>query len=270
MTRYRIQMRVDDTKPLLREDRHMSHRIQLRDCTLYFKDGLAGTGAVNEPTNAPVADADSFAIGSVALNTVDTDLVPIGARFTVAGETDATQVHVVTERTPADAGPTTEITFSPALGAGTYAKTAALAFQAQELEVKLGDGEAKWSKAREMKYDLDRDRLDSVRQGKDIPMDLDINATWEHVRTGTGEQITPTDALDRVGGASEWVSSSADLCEPYAVDVVIVHAPECAGAQKETYLFPDFRYEKEAFDIKNASIQTNGKCNVVEPTITRG
>ena len=77
MTRHRIQMRVDDTKPLLREDRHMSHRIQLRGCTLYFKDGLAGTGAVNEPTNAPVADADSFAIGSVALNTVDTDLVPI-------------------------------------------------------------------------------------------------------------------------------------------------------------------------------------------------
>ena len=142
----------------------MSHRIQLRDCTLYLLDGLAGAAAVNEPTTAPVADATTFAIDSVVLNTLVTDKVPVGARFTIAGETDATAIHVVTARTPADTGTTTGITFAPALGAGTYTKTAALTFVAQQLEVKLGDGDAKWDKNRQMKYDLDRGLLDrSVR-----------------------------------------------------------------------------------------------------------
>ena len=138
-----------------------------------------------------------------------------------------------------------------------------------QVEVKLGDGEAKWTKSRDMKYDKDRGRLDSVRQGDDIPLEFEMNATWEHVRTGTDEAITPTDALDQVGGAAAWVSTGS-ACEPYAVDVMIVHAPDCASAQTETYLFPDFRYEKEAFDIKNASIAMSGKCDVTEPTISRG
>jgi hypothetical protein len=218
---------------------------------------------------APVATDTTMDVASVVLNTADTDLVPVGARFKMAGETAATTVHVVTARTPAAEGPTTAITFAPALGAGTYADGGVLTFQAQELEVKLGDGEAKWSKKREIVYDMDRDRLDTVRQGKDVPLDFEMSATWEHVRTGTGEQITPTDALDGVGGASEWVSTGSE-CEPRAVDVAIVHEPECGAAQKETYLFPDFRYEDESFDIKNASIAIKGKCNVVEPTITRG
>lgn len=224
---------------------------------------LGGAGAV------PVVTDTVMDVASVVLNAAVPALVPVGARFTVAGETDADTVHVVTARTPASTGPTTQIVFSPALGAGTYASGAVLTFQPQELEVKLGDGEAKWSKSREIKYDLDRDRLDTVRQGKDIPLDFDLNATWEHVRTGTDESVTPTDAMDQVGGAAEWVSTGS-ACAMYAIDVKIVHEPECGTAEKETYLFPEYRYEKESFDIKNASIATSGKCLVTEPTITRG
>ena len=171
-------------------------------------------------------------------------------------------------RTPSS-GATTSITFSVVLAAGV-ANEAVITFLPQQLEVKLGDGEAKWDKNRQMKYDLDRGLLDTVRQGDDVPLDLNISATWEHIRTGTGEVVTPTDALDNVGGAVEWVTSSTDLCEPYAVDAMIVHEPKCGAAQKETYLFPDFRYEKESFDLKNASIAVSGKCNCTAPTITRG
>jgi hypothetical protein len=350
----------------------MSHRIQLRDCTLYFKDGLSGTGLSAKKTNekqsvvldagvsagtftltystqetsdipfnataaqvksaleglaaigednvsvtgsakswvvefigalghahiadmtgdgtnltgetktvtitetvlggagtAPAENDVNMDVASVVLNTDDTDLIPVGARFTIAGETDTETVHIVTARTPASAGPTTNIVFSPALGAGSYGTGATLTFLPQRLEVKLGEGEAKWSKSRTLKYDLDRDRLDTVRQGADVPLDLSITSTWEHVRTGTGEIVTPTDAMDRVGGAAEWVSTGSE-CEPYAIDVEIVHEPECGAAQKETHLFPDYRYEKEDFDIKNATIATSGKCNVTAPTITRG
>ena len=70
-------------------------RIELRDATIYLRDGLSGTGAINEPTTAPVATDTDFDIDTIVLNTTDTDLVPVGARFKVAGETDTTQVHTV-------------------------------------------------------------------------------------------------------------------------------------------------------------------------------
>ena len=113
-------------------------RIDLRNCTIYLKDGLSGTAAINEPSTPPVATDTSFAIDTIVLNTADTDLVPIGARFTVAGETAST-VHTVTTRTPTSTSPTTEITFTPALGAGTYADGGVVTFQPQQIEIKIGE-----------------------------------------------------------------------------------------------------------------------------------
>lgn len=91
-------------------------RIELRDCTIRFKDGLSGTAVIS--ATAPTSGATSMSVDTIVLNTPDTDLIPIGARFTVAGET-ASQTHVVLTRTPTSTSPTTSITFSPALGAGT-------------------------------------------------------------------------------------------------------------------------------------------------------
>ena len=54
-------------------------RIELRDCTIRFKDGLAGTGKLT--TSPPSADATSMAIDTVVLNTADTDQIPVGAAF---------------------------------------------------------------------------------------------------------------------------------------------------------------------------------------------
>jgi hypothetical protein len=103
-------------------------RIELKNAPLYIRDGLSGTGQINEPTTAPVTTDTQFDIDTVVLNTTDVDLVPVGARFTVAGETDTTQEHTVTARTPASSSPTTNIVFSPALGAGTYLNNGAVTF----------------------------------------------------------------------------------------------------------------------------------------------
>jgi hypothetical protein len=165
---------------------------------------------------------------------------------------------------------TTAITFSPALGAGSYATDAAITFQPQQIEVKIGDGDIKYSEADAYTYDKDRGELDTVRKGDDTPMDVSMNFTFEHVKTGTNEVITPTDAVKGVNGAAEWINSSADACEPYAVDVVVEYVPPCGTVGSETILFPDFRSEKRDFDIKGASIAVSGKCNATEPEITRG
>jgi len=243
-------------------------RIQLRDTNIYIQDGLSGTGAINEPTTAPVATDTTFDIDTVVLNTDTTDLIPVGARFTVAGETESTQVHTVTGRTPAS-GTTTAITFTPALGAGTYVDDGAVTFMPQRITIAIGEGDLSWSEAREYIYDLDRDQLDTVRQGQDQPLEIDLAFTFEYVTTESGQAITPVDALKRIGEASEWVSSAADLCEPYAVDIFVVHCVPCGTDEDQDFTFPDFRYESLDYSIQDASISVAGRCNVTDATTTR-
>lgn len=243
-------------------------RIELRHCDIKIRDGLAGTAAING-MGVMAGDTD-LDIETVVLNTDVTTKVPVGARFTVAGETAATTKHTVTARTPTDTGPTTNIVFTPALTAGTYADGGVLTFLPQEITIKIGDGDLKYTETTEYIYDKDRGDLDTVREGDQVPMDVSLNFTYEHITTGTGELIAPMDAIKRRGGAAEWVSSSSDLCEPYAVDLQVIHTPPCGTAQIETTTFPDFRAEKREPSFKDSNISITGKCNAVEPIVTRG
>ena len=244
-------------------------RIELKHTTVRMKDGLNGSAAINEPTTTPVATDTSFDVDTVVLNTGITDLIPVGARFTVAGETTSTTVHTVTARTPADAGPTTNITFSPALGEGTYADGGVLTFLPQQISIKIGDGNLTYSEKNNYDYELDRGEIDSVREGDQVPMEVNLDFVYEFITTGTSEAITPMDALKRRGSAAEWVNSSSDPCEPYAVDIEVEHVPPCGGAQKEITIFPDFRSESRDVDLGEASISVSGKCNATEPIVTR-
>lgn len=170
---------------------------------------------------------------------------------------------------PAAMDVTVNITFTPPLGAGAYVDGAALTFQANQLEIKIGDGNLTYTEHKEYEYQLDRGNLDTVREGNQVPMDVRIECVYEHITTGTGENITPLDALKRKGKASEWVSSADDLCEPYAVDVEIEHNVPCGTNQDEVTLFPDFRHETAEINLKDATISITGKCNAIEPVVTR-
>ncbi len=237
-------------------------RIQLRDTTIYLQDGLAGSAVVGA-TGASIGDT-TCDVASVALNTTETDLVPVGGRFTIDGDTT---VYTVTARTPST-GTTTDLTFTPALVAAAT-PAAAITFLPQRLEIKIGEGDLNFSETREFIYDLDRDQLDSVRQGQDQPMSVDLAFTFEYVTAETDNPPTPVDALKRIGPASEWVSSSSDLCEPYAVDVYVEHCVPCGTDEDQDILLPDFRYENLDFSIQDASISVSGQCNATEATSTR-
>lgn len=241
-------------------------RIQLRDSTIFIRDGLSGAAAVNDAA-ASAGDA-TLAVDAVVLNTTTTDQVPVGARFTVAGET-GTPIHTVTGRTPGS-GTTTDLNITPVLATGGVADDAVITFLPQQIEIKVGEGDITWKESRELLYDLDRDRLDTVRLGKDIPLEIDLNFTFEYVTTESGKAITPYDAIKQRGEASEWVSSSSDLCEPYAVNIFIIRDVACGTDQDEDYLFQDFRQDDLDFSIKDASIGVKGRCNVTEVTSTRG
>lgn len=239
-------------------------RIELRHCTVRIKDGLSGTAAVNN-SGGYTAGATTMAINTVVLNSADTDQVPVGARFTVAGESGS-PVHTVTART---GNPTTSIDFTPALATGGVLDDAVITFTSNQIEVKIGDGNITYTENKEYEYQLDRGNLDAVKEGNQVPMDVTIDFVYEFVRTGTGETTTVVDALKKIGGAAEWVSSDADLCNPYAVDIEVEYTPPCGTADTETTLFPDFRYDSLEYDFSAATISSTGRCNATAPTVTR-
>ena len=163
------------------------------------------------------------------------------------------------------------ITFSPAWGTPTPADNDTITWLPIEVAVKIGDGNLTYTENVEYEYLLDRGSLDTVRQGDAQPMDVNIDFVYEFVTTGTGEAITPVDALKGINGASEFTSSSSDPCEPYAVDIEVDHSPgSCASStQKEVTLFPDFRRDTLEFDLDAATISATGRCKAEAPTITR-
>jgi hypothetical protein len=242
-------------------------RIELRDATIRIKDGLSGSAVIEEATpGATDTDAD---INTVVLNTTDTDLVPVGARFTVNTANNVT-TYTVTARTPADTSPTTNIEFTPAWGANTPSANDVITFLPQQIDVTIGEGNLTWTEAKEYEYLLDRGDLDTVKEGDEQPLEVSLEFVYEHVTTGTSESITPVDAVKGIGGAAEWVSSSDDLCEPYAVDLEVLHCVPCGGDEDERIVLPDFRYESLEYDLGEATISVSGRCNVSDATVTRG
>lgn len=176
----------------------------------------------------------------------------------------------IAETTPGEfVDQVTNVTFSPAWGTPTPAQNDTITFLPVEVEVKIGDGNLTYTENKEYEYELDRGVLDTVREGDEQPMDVTIDFVYEFVTTGTGEAITPVDALKGQGGAAEFISASADPCEPFCVDIEVEHEPDCGATEKEITLFPDFRHDSLEFDLSEATISATGRCNATEPTITR-
>ncbi len=232
-----------------------------------------------EVTGGPGPGTDWVVEFKATLGSTDVAMMTGNGTLLVGGSTTVTITETIKGVTPASTcivahpGATTwKLTFTPALATadGIPADDAVITLLPQYIEIKVGDGDAKYTEGNTYVYDKDRGMLDTVREGDDVPVDVSLSFTFEHVKTGSGEAITPIDALKKENGAVGWYSSSDDQCEPYSVDVVIINDPPCGVAQSENWTFTDFRSEKRDFDIKNASIAVSGKCNAVEPTITRG
>lgn len=238
--------------------------IDLKNVTVYFLDGLSGTAAVNDMSTS--SGDTTISIDTVALNTDITTKVPIGARFTIASETGS-PVHTVTARTNSG-DVTTALTFSTPLAAGV-ADNAVITFLPQKLSIKVGEGNLSYSEKRNMEYKLDRGNLDTVREGDQVPLEITLDMTYEYVTTGTSAVITPVDAMKRIGGAAEWVSSSTDACEPFAIDIQVLSSPPCGTSGEETTTFADFRWESLDYDLKAATISSKGKANTTQAVVER-
>lgn len=138
------------------------------------------------------------------------------------------------------------------------------------IEIKIGEGNLTYAETRNIEYLLDQGRLDLTRDGDQEPVEVSLDFVWEFLRSQIGDLIpTPEEVLKQIGLASVWETTGPE-CEPYAVDVIIEYDPQCVGIETETIELLDFRYESLDYDIRSGSVSCSGKCNITEPTVTRG
>jgi len=137
------------------------------------------------------------------------------------------------------------------------------------IEIKIGEGNVTWSERKNMEYVLDRGNLDLVREGDQEPLELTVDAVWEFLTASGGDDPTPEDFVKQRGEGSTLISTSSDLCEPFAIDIEIAHNPACGTVNNELIVFPEFRYETIDHDLREGTLAFAGRVNAVEPTITR-
>jgi hypothetical protein len=140
-----------------------------------------------------------------------------------------------------------------------------------ELTIKIGDGNLTYSEKRNMEYLLDRGVIDEVREGDDVPMDINFTFNWEYIKGALSTTGSPSveDALKQIGAAANWTSTDSDACRPYAVDIEITYEPNCSSSDKETITLPDFRWESFDHDPRAGQITCAGKCNAKYATTVR-
>lgn len=140
---------------------------------------------------------------------------------------------------------------------------------ANQVEIKVGEGTLTYTESREMEYTLNRGLLDTVREGDEVPMDVSFDLIWEELRSTTSSSVTVEDALKFTGGAASWVSTSADACEPKALDIELHHDPACTTQQLEVITLSDFRWESIDHDVADGTLSVTGRCNAKVATIVR-
>ena len=146
-----------------------------------------------------------------------------------------------------------------------------------QMTLKIGSGNLTWSEKKQYDFILDRGRLDKVRQGDQLPVEVSIDAQYEYVMQPAGNTLGPgstllysvEDFVKKVNSGAALVTAGADACEPYAIKIRITQDQACAGVPTEIVLIPEFRYEKVTHDVRAGTIQLTGKAKVVKATVTR-
>jgi len=246
------------------------------------------------PSTGRVKDA-SIAIGDDNLD-VDqiTGRVPVGTTFTMAGVTGTFTVTATTETT----GDTTNITFTPVLADGNLPvdeavitftpipgavtispplatadgipqAAATVTILGRCLNVKMGDGNLTWDEVTNFEYEMDRGHIDAVVEGDDEPLSVTLDSVYEFVTAVTGSNVpTPEDVLKQRGEASDWISTGADPCELYAVDIEVDYQPPC-NVEHEITTFKEFRWDTIGHELSEATLNFQGRCKNTEPETIR-
>jgi hypothetical protein len=237
-------------------------QIDLKFATITMRDGYSGPNGGGFLVN----HGGGYTAGATTMILdTGTGIMQDGDIFTVAGDT---LEHTITAHSET-ASNTTSITFTPALGSNV-ADNALITNLPHRLEINISEGNCQFTEKRTMQYTLNRGRLDTVREGDEVPMEVKFDFLWEFLRSMSGATVpTPEEALKQIGAASDWVTSDPDTCQPYCIDLVIDYIPLCTTQAEELITMTQFRYEQLDHDPKAGQINCTGKCNVKQATVIR-
>jgi hypothetical protein len=162
---------------------------------------------------------------------------------------------------------TLNVTIAPPL-TQAFASGAAVAGVSNMLEVKIGEGTLTYSEKRAMTYILNRGHIYGVKLGDDAPMEVSLQFLWEFLRAPAGTPPSVEEALKQIGAASDWVSTDPDPCNPYCVDISICYIPPCGDTERIDLQF--FRWEELNHDLKGATCDVRGNCNIAMARVVHG
>ena len=236
--------------------------IDLKKAVIRFRDGFASSGACTLAVSA-AEDATSLSLTGCLT------AIPVGVTVKLGAFT--TLYYVASSSGASGASGVQSITITPKLEDDLAASTGVV-FGPRCLEVKIGTGNLTYSEPKARQYVLDRGLLDTVRDADEAPVDVTLDFVWDWL-SGIGSSGIPTieEVLKNIGEADDWITSSADTCEPYCVDLEIWYDPGCGTTQymKELIQLKMFRYEKLDHNLRDAQCAISGKCNVTAATVTR-
>jgi len=225
--------------------------IDIKKTRLYIRDGSAPTAQTNTLTDAHVLGYT----GDIAYS--GTGVLSPGLQVTIG----AHSYFILSVGTG-----TFKLT-SPLLAAFEASASMSSQLYTNQVKLKIGTGNLTYSEKRNVDYLLDAGKIDEVRFGDEVPMDVSVDCMWMEYVSG---QVAMDDAFSGTGTASAWVSAdTVDACRPFAVDLVFAYDPICGVRQPFQIVLPDFRWESKDFNIRAGTFSVKGKCNAKTAILTQ-
>lgn len=184
----------------------------------------------------------------------------------------ASNSHVLT--TAQDGTTTWEVTFDTGLTAGSLpSDNDVLTWYPPRIEIDVPDdgGSVEWTESEEVITDTVRQSISGTRAGPEQPLTFSASLLFEFLRASTGQELKPYEAIRKLGDAANWQISryARSTCEKYAIDFVIVDAPDCGSELAEGIIFKQVTFTELNPSFTDGVINLSGTSPFFLPKTER-
>ncbi len=143
------------------------------------------------------------------------------------------------------------------------------AVSAHTISLHIDDGNIQWTRKRNIEAKKDRGILSYLKEGEQEPLDVSLECRFDVLTSNSGDEVTPYEFLEKLGGASAYTSTSP-ACEPYTIDIFVYNDNVCTGTTlDEIHQFSKFAFTEIGGDYKAGTLSVKGICNSLRPISTR-
>jgi hypothetical protein len=137
------------------------------------------------------------------------------------------------------------------------------------IEIKMDEGNIKWTETRNIIVKRDRGEIDYLHEGDEEPCKVTLEGRFASITSSSGDDVTPLEFLTKTGAASAY-KSTADACAADAIDIIVEVEQPCGTiVEDEIITFSEFTYQTLGGDFKAGQLSIDGICNSVRPTSVR-